>query len=141
MGYKFDGYNWFGALKKGDELVSSLTDFAVKEKIKGAWIFAVGACDRVEAGYYDLKSKTYKFKSYNQDLEILSIQGNISWNGDEPVIHLHGTFAGEDGKAFGGHIKSLKVSITCEVFVHDWFGEVKINRQPNDQIGLNLLDL
>ena len=141
MKYKFDGYNWFGVLKKGDELVGSLTEFAKKESIKGAWVFVVGACDEVEAGYYDLKSKSYKFKKYNQDLEILNIQGNLSWSENEPVIHLHGTFAGEDGKAFGGHIKSLKVSITCEVFIHDWFGVDKISRKPDDSIGLKLLDL
>lgn len=141
MGYKFDGYNWFGVLKKGDELIQSLTDFVKKEKIKGAWIFVVGACDQVEAGYYDLKTKSYKFKKYNQDLEILNIQGNLSWSGDIPVIHLHGTFAGEDGKAFGGHVKSLRVSATCEVFVHDWFGANKISRKHDDSIGLKLLDL
>lgn len=50
MGYKFDGYNWFGALKKSEELVGSLTDFAKKEKIKGGWVFIVGACDQVEVG-------------------------------------------------------------------------------------------
>ncbi len=141
MNYKFDGYNWFGVLKKGEELVGSLNDFVKKEKVKGAWIFVVGACDELEAGYYDLKSKSYKFKKYDQELEILNIQGNISWNGDEPVIHLHGTFAGEDGNAFGGHIKSLKVSVTCEVFVHDWFGAGRIERKSDDSIGLKLLDL
>lgn len=141
MGYKFDGYNWFGVLKKGEELVASLTDFAKKERVKGAWIFIVGACDEVEVGYYDLKAKEYKFKKYNQDLEILNIQGNLSWSGDEPKIHLHGTFAGEDGKAFGGHVKSLKVSATCEVFVHDWFGAERIERKHDGSIGLPLLDL
>ncbi|MEX2014650.1 MAG: PPC domain-containing DNA-binding protein [Candidatus Saccharimonadales bacterium] len=141
MGYKFDGYNWFGVLNRGDELVASLTEFAKKDKIKGAWVFVVGACDEVEAGYYDLKTKKYKFKKYEQDLEILNIQGNLSWNGDQPAIHLHGTFSGEDGRSFGGHIKSLKVSITCEVFIHDWFGANRIERKLDDSIGLNLLDL
>ena len=94
MGYKFDGYNWFGVVEKGDELVQSLVDFAKKENIKGGWIFVVGACDQLEAGYYDLKTKNYEFKNYSQDLEILNVQGNISWSEGEPVVHLHGTFAG-----------------------------------------------
>ncbi|HET7673793.1 MAG TPA: PPC domain-containing DNA-binding protein [Candidatus Saccharimonadales bacterium] len=141
MGYKFDGYNWFGVVKRGEELVTNLTEFANKEKVKGAWIFIVGACDEVELGYYDLKSKSYKFKKYEQELEILNVQGNISWNDDKPAIHLHGTFAGEDGKAFGGHVKSLKVSVTCEIFIHDWFGSDKIERKPDDSVGLKLLDL
>ena len=141
MKYKFDGYNWFGVLEKGEELASSLSKFAKKEQVKGAWIFVVGACDELEAGYYDPKTKDYKLKKYNQDLEILNVQGNISWNGDEPAIHLHGTFAGEDGKAFGGHIKSLKVSVTCEVFIHDWFGSDRIERKLDDSIGLKLLNL
>jgi predicted DNA-binding protein with PD1-like motif len=141
MEYRFDGYNWFGVVKRGDELTSSLVKFAKKENVKGGWIFAVGACDELEAGYYDIKSKRYKFKKYEQDLEILNLQGNISWNGDKPAVHLHGTFAGADGKAFGGHVKSLKVSITCEIFIHDWFGSDRIERKPDDSVGLKLLDL
>ena len=141
MGYKFDGYNWFGVLRKGDELVRSLAEFAKKEDVKGAWVFVVGACDQLEAGFYYLKTKDYKFKKYKENLEILNVQGNISWKDDEPVIHLHGTFAGEDGKAFGGHIKSLKVSVTCEVFIHDWFGKDRIRRKFDDSLGLPLLDL
>ena len=121
--------------------MSGLKEFAKKEQVKGAWIFVVGACDELEAGYYDLKTKDYKFKKYSQDLEILNIQGNLSWDGDEPAIHLHGTFSGEDGEAFGGHIKSLKVSVTCEVFIHDWFGADRIERKLDDSIGLKLLDL
>ena len=141
MGYKFDGYNWFGVLEKGEELVASLKNFVEKEQIKGAWIFAIGACSEVEAGYYDLKTKDYGFKKHTQDMEILNIQGNLSWSDNKPAIHLHGTFAGEDGQAFGGHVKSLKVSATCEVFIHDWFGADRIERKLNDSIGLKLLDL
>ena len=141
MGYKFDGYNWFGVVKRGEELVGNLTEFARKEKVKGGWIFIVGACDELEVGYYDLKSKSYEFKKHEEELEILNLQGNLSWNGDNPAVHLHGTFAGADGKAFGGHVKSLKVSITCEVFIHDWFGSDKIERKLDDSIGLKPLDL
>lgn len=141
MSYKFDGYNWFGVVKRGDEVVKNLNDFAGKENVKGAWVFMIGACDEAEVGYYDIKSKSYKFKKYEQELEILNIQGNISWSDDKPAIHLHGTFAGKDGKAFGGHVKSVKVSITCEVFIHDWFGADKINRKLDGSLGLKLLDL
>jgi len=141
MRYKFDGYNWFCVLKKGEELVGSLNEFAKKEQIKGAWVFIIGACDELETGHYNLKTKSYKFKKYNQGLEILNIQGNLSWSGDEPVVHLHGTFAGEDGRSFGGHVKSLRVSATCEVFVHDWFGSDRIERKLDNSIGLKLLEL
>ncbi len=141
MKYRFDGYNWFGVLEKGEELVSSLNDFVKKEKVKGGWIFAIGACSEVEAGYYSLETKDYRFQKYRQNMEILNIQGNISWNAGEPAIHLHGTFSGEDGKAFGGHVKSLTVSATCEVFIHDWFGKDRIERKFDKSIGLKLLDL
>ena len=141
MKYKFDGYNWFAVVKKGELLVENLLAFAKENKVKGAWVFAIGACDFAEFGAFNGKTKNYKFKQHNQQLEIVNIQGNLSWDGQEPIVHLHGTFADENGKTYGGHVKELRVSVTCEIFIHDWFGSDKIERKPDKSIGLNLLDL
>ena len=73
-------------------------------------------------------------------MEITSLQGNVAWDGDEPVIHLHGTFSDESMQAFGGHIKELQVGGTCEILLHRWYKDA-LTRQADPATGLNLLNV
>ncbi len=141
MTYRFDGYNWMIRLEKGEKLISSLTALIEKEKIKTAWIYGLGAADQVEIGFYDLEKKEYEWKKLDKELEILSLQGNISLIDEGPSIHIHGTFSGGDMQTFGGHVKDLTVSVTCELFLHNWFSSDGITRSLDKDTGLKLLDL
>ncbi len=135
-----DGYNWIVRLDKGEKLIESLASVAKNHKIDGAWIMALGACTKVELGFYDLKNKQYKWRTFNEELEILSLQGNIAWENDEPILHIHGTFSNDNMQAIGGHVKELVVGGTCEIFLHKWDAK-KLNRSLNEPTGLKLLDL
>ncbi len=144
MKYKFDGYNWLVRLEKGEKLVETLMQIAKDQKIGGAWISGLGACAWAEAGYYDLDTKKYNFKKLDGPLEILGLQGNVAWHpldsGNEPVLHIHGTFSDKEMKTYGGHVKELEVAGTCEVLLHRWY-EVGLERKMDDETGLNLLNL
>lgn len=100
----------------------------------------LGAAQWAEVGYYDFSSKQYKFQKYDGHIEVLSLQGNVAWDGDEPMLHIHGTFSDEDGKSFGGHVKEIEVIGTIEVFLHNWWGD-KLTRSLDEESGLKLLDL
>lgn len=135
-----DTYNHLVKLQKGDLLVDSLTKLVKDEAINGSWLMALGAAQWVEAGYYDFNAKAYKWKKYEGPLEVLSLQGNVGWDGDEPMLHIHGVFSGHDGKAFGGHVKEIEAIGTIEVFLHNWWGN-KLTRSTDEESGLKLLDL
>lgn len=141
MKVRFDGYNWLVRLEKGEKLVETLVEIVKKENIKTGWIYGIGAASFVEIGFYNLSSKDYKWTKFDKDLEILGLQGNITFIGDEPALHLHGNFSDESLQAFGGHVKELVVSITCEVFIHNWFSSESITRSTDEKTGLKLLDL
>ncbi len=141
MKAKFDGYNWLARLERGEKLVESLDRLIIEQDIKTAWLFGIGAASSAEVGYYDLKNKDYVWKKVDKDLEILSLQGNLTLGEDKPLIHLHGLFSDESGKTFGGHVKDLTVSITCELFLHNWFAGQGITRFIDPDTGLKLLDL
>ncbi len=140
MKYRFDGYNWLVRLEKGEKLVETLTQVVKDQKVGGAWISGLGACAWAEVGYYDLDAKQYEFKKLDGPLEILGLQGNVAWQNNEPVLHIHGTFSDKEMKAFGGHIKELEVAGTCEVLLHRWY-ESGLARKIDGETGLNLLDL
>lgn len=140
MTHQFDGYNYLLRLNRGELLVDQLVTFAREQKVSGGWIGGVGAAMNTELGFYDLEGKIYKWKKLDRLLEIVSLQGNIAWKDDQPVVHLHGVFSDEDLRTYGGHVKELSVGGTCEIFVHIW-NKGELGRIHSQTIGLNLLDL
>lgn len=140
MKYKFDGYNWIVRLEKGEKLADNLLNLIRQENIGGAWLSGLGAAQSVELGYYDLAAKQYHWKTVDQLMEITSLQGNVAWDGDEPVLHIHGTFSDENMVAHGGHVNDLVVGGTCEILLHRWY-DGKLARSQDEDPGLKLLDL
>jgi len=121
----------------GDDVLSGLLEFVEKNDIKAAWVWMVGASREVELGFYDVSSKEYKKQKFGEVMEILSVSGNIATLDGKPVYHLHGSFAGEDYKSYGGHVHRLIANATVEVFIHRI--EKTLVREYNSKVGLNLL--
>jgi predicted DNA-binding protein with PD1-like motif len=138
--YAFDGYNWLVRFDKGDLLVEGLTQLVRDENIQGAWVSGLGAALWAELGYYDLDKQAYEWKKLDGPLEIASIQGTVAWEGEEPVLHLHGTLADRQLRAFGGHIKELQVAGTCEILLHRWYADT-LRRVSSPPAQLKPLDL
>jgi uncharacterized protein len=140
MVYKFDGFNWLVRFERGELLVEGLTQLVRHEKVQGAWVVGLGAAEWAELGFYDLDKQEYHWKRFDQLMEITSIQGNIAWEDEEPVLHLHGTFADKSMQALGGHIKELQVGGTCEVLLHRWYAD-RLTRRQDPDTKLKLLNL
>jgi predicted DNA-binding protein with PD1-like motif len=113
MTQQFDGYNYLVRLEKGELLVESLLRFVTEQKISGGWISGIGGATWAEVGFYDLTAQHYRWKKLDQLLEITSLQGNVAWDGDDPFLHLHGTFSDGTMQSFGGHVKELETGGTC----------------------------
>ena len=121
----------------GDDVLTGLLEFSAREGIDAGWISALGAAKEVELGYYEVKSKEYRKKIYNEFLEIATITGNIGRMNNKPVIHMHGSFGTRDYATVSGHVHRLIAGATVEVFIHKiaW----ALNRAPDLTSGLNLL--
>lgn len=140
MKYQFDGYNYLVRMNKGEELVECLVSLAKENKIKGAWVSAIGGGQAAELGFYHLDRKEYSWHKVNELVEILSLSGTLAWDGDEPTLHAHAVLSNDQGQTYGGHVKELVVGGTCEVFVHVWNGD-QLSRTYSEEIGLKLLNL
>jgi predicted DNA-binding protein with PD1-like motif len=140
MTYSYDGWNYVVVLQMGESLVEGLQQFIKETDIKGAWLNGIGAALSAELGYYDLEKREYKWRSYDQACEIVSLGGNISRDKEgKPALHLHGALADEDGQTVGGHVRDLVVGGTCELFIHEF--RQPLERQFDDETGLKLLDV
>lgn len=132
-----DGSNYLVVLAKGEELFECLTKFARETGVKMAWFDGLGAALEVELGFYDLDGKMYHWKTFPGPIEITGLHGNIVQRASAPAIHVHGTFAGDDYQAIGGHLRKLVTAGTCELLVQPM--NLKLTRQLNPATGLPLI--
>ena len=105
--------------------------------ISAGWINVLGSSQKLELAYYNLDTKEYETKDFNERLEITTITGNIALKDKEPFLHIHGTFSDPDMKVIGGHINSCVISATGEVVIH--IGEGDMVRLHDEDTGLFLL--
>src|SRR5262245_8476935 len=80
-------------MTKGDEIMSGLTEFAEKYKIKNAHFTALGAINKGVFGWTDVETgRGQKRIELNQEAEIVSLMGSISVNAQgQSNVHGHGT--------------------------------------------------
>ncbi len=124
-------------LARGDEVMTALKDFAQAEQITAASFTAIGAVRGAEVGWFDFAKQQYKAMRLDEQLEMLSLVGDIGAGEDgKAVIHAHATLGRESGRTFGGHLIAATVSPTLEVFVTSYPQALKKQRDSRDDIEL-----
>lgn len=139
MVYKIFGNDIVARIDRGEEIVQSIKAICNKENVGLASITALGAVDHVVVGIYHVVEKKYYSNTFDGEMEITSLIGNVTTKDDEVYLHLHANFADADGHVIGGHLNEAVVSATCELFIHTIEGTV--GRQPDEFTGLNLFDM
>lgn len=126
-------------LDPGEEIIASVLKIAKDENIRFAEISAIGAVGRAVFGLYDLNEQKYHSLTFNQPLELVSLNGNLSLKDGEPYLHLHAAFADEKGAVIGGHLNEAVISATCEMFIRTF--DMDMGRRISEQTGLNIFDI
>lgn len=141
MTYVYDETNYILRFEKDELLVEGLQRFIVEHDIRGGWISGLGGLQSAELGFYNLNAQTYDWKKLNLEFELTNMTGNIAWQDDVPVLHLHATLADAGLQTYGGHLREAKVAGTVEVFIHTWQGAEGLTRMKDTTTGLNILSL
>jgi hypothetical protein len=111
-----------------------------KYKIKAGLVNVIGALKQVTIGYYDLNTKNYYFKTYDEDFELISCMGNISYKEGDPIVHLHISLGKDNYEIIGGHLSQPSIiSVTAEVYIYEI--DKELNRTLDPQFDLSLLNL
>jgi len=135
-----DEYNWFIRLEKGEKVVESLIKLIRDNNIPSCWVSGIGGCLEVKLGYYDLPNQKMNYKLIKESMEATALQGNVSWTGTEPDLHLHVTLGRKDYSSMAGHVGEMVTSGTFEIFLHRWFGP-NFKRKMDPKTGIRLLDI
>lgn len=124
---------------KGDEFATALTDFAKKQRITGSHFTAIGAFSDATLGYFDRERKNYRKIQIDEQVEVLSLIGDIALKDGAPHIHAHVVVGMSDGTARGGHLLSAHVWPTLEVLLSE--SPRHLRRKTDKETGLALIDL
>jgi predicted DNA-binding protein with PD1-like motif len=104
----------------GDELAGTLTKFASEQKLASASFKAIGALSFAKLGWFNWQSKQYEPSVVlNEQLELLSIIGDVALKDGEPQVHAHAIVGKRDGTAHGGHLLEARVRPTCELVLSE----------------------
>jgi predicted DNA-binding protein with PD1-like motif len=123
----------------GDEPMATLSIFAKQLQLAGSHFTGIGAFSDVVLGYFDWKRKRYEQIPVREQVEVLSLVGDITIVDGEPKVHAHVVVGKADGTAHGGHLLEAHVRPTLEVVLVE--SPVHLRRAPDAESGLPLIDL
>ena len=129
---------WALIFDKGDEPVAGLTTFAKAQKLGAAHFTAIGAFSDVTLGYFDRAKRDYKKIPLHEQVEVLSLLGDVALDKGEPKIHAHVVVGRADGEARGGHLLEARVWPTLEVVLIESPRHLRKRHDP--ETGLALID-
>jgi hypothetical protein len=123
----------------GDEVATGLFAFAKEKDLAGSHFTAIGALSDVTLGFFDWDKKDYQKLQINEQVEVLSLIGDIALNKGEPKVHAHIVVSKSDGTAHGGHLIEAHVRPTLEVILVK--SPEHLVRKFDEESGLALINL
>lgn len=122
----------------GDEVMKTLLDYAREKRLAGCRFTAIGAFENAVLGYFDWQKKDYKKIPVREQVEVLSLVGDLAEkeNGEQQV-HAHVVLGTSEGKALGGHLLEAHVRPTLELILTE--SPVHLRRRYDSASGLALI--
>lgn len=126
-------------MDKGDEAFEQITSFAQENGITGASLTAIGACSGATLGYFDPETLKYRSNRFDEQMELLSLIGDIATKDGKPALHAHLVLGRKDSSAVGGHLQKLDVFPTMEIVLTET--PAHLRKRVDPQTGLALIAL
>ena len=139
--HESDGQKTYALVfETGDEVMSNLKAFARDHQLGGSHFTGIGAFQDVTLGYFVWVKKDYKRIPISEQVEVVSLVGDITQNdGSEPTVHAHVVLGKSDGTALGGHLLEAHVRPTLELMLVE--SPRHLERKHDSESGLALIRL
>jgi uncharacterized protein len=137
--HEHEGLRTFAlVLATGEEAMAALAEFAIERRLKATQFTAIGAFSRVVVAYFDWTTKAYTHVPIDEQVEVLSLIGDISVEDDKPKVHAHVVLGKPDATAHGGHLIEGYVRPTLEIVLTET--PRHLQRRHDSASGLSLID-
>lgn len=137
--HEHDGQRTFAVVfSTGDEPLRLLTTFATEQNLKAAHFTAIGAMSQVVVAYFDWFTREYRHIPIEEQVEVLSLTGDVTTDNGRPKVHAHVVVGKADATAHGGHLIEGRVRPTLEVMITEL--PRHLERRFDPESGLALID-
>ena len=116
-------------------IIEALTKFCAEKGILSGSISGLGAVNTATFRYLNPATMVYVDKTFNEQMELTSIVGNISRKDGSVYLHVHVTASRSDYSCIGGHLLDARIFGACELFIEDY--GLEVGRCPDPETGLN----
>lgn len=124
---------------EGNDPIEGLTNFARKKQLGGSQFTAIGAFSRATLGYFNWETKEYEKIPVEEQVEVLSLVGDIALKEGQPEVHAHVVLGKRDGTAHGGHLLKAEVRPTLEVIITE--SPAHLQKKHDEKSGLALISV
>ncbi len=134
------GQKYVVSVKYKSEVVTALTQFCEDHAITAGTISGIGAVNEATLRYFDSKQEKYVEKTFNEQMEVLNVTGNISLLEDSSLyLHIHIVLGRNDFSAVAGHLGSAVINGAGEFIIEPLNGNLRKVKYYDTR--LNLFDL
>ena len=123
----------------GDEVMAGLKSFAREQRLSAGHFTAIGAFSAAVIGFFNLAKREYRRIPISEQVEVLSLLGDVTLVDGEPQLHAHVVLGKWDGTAHGGHLLQAQVRPTLEVILVE--SPRHLHRVHDVATGLPLIDI
>jgi predicted DNA-binding protein with PD1-like motif len=130
---------WALVFERGDEAVAGLTAFAREHHLAGSQLTAIGAFSDVTLGYFERGNRAYRRIRLEEQVEVLSLVGDVALEEGLPKVHAHVVIGRGDATVRGGQLLEGHVWPTLEVILQE--SPRQLVRSFDPEVGIPLIDL
>jgi len=126
-------------IESGEEVGATLKAFFVTNGISFAQMTGLGAVKSATVAYWNSTKQEYETHALEEQMEVISLIGNVSIREGEPFAHIHLGLGRKDLSVIGGHFNAAVAHPMLEIWLTPIDGSV--TRTLDESCGLFLMDL
>lgn len=120
----------------GDEVMSELERWCAGNGVSAARFTAIGALSDVVLAYFDWEAKEYREIPVDEQVEVLTMAGDVALDEGEPSVHAHVVVGRHDGSTRGGHLLRGHVRPTLELVLDEVPAHLRKRHDPESGLAL-----
>ncbi|MEU5723615.1 PPC domain-containing DNA-binding protein [Micromonospora sp. NPDC047738] len=121
---------------KEEEAVTTIGAALREHGLVAARVSAVGGFAEAEVGWFDRNAGDYRRIPVAEQVEVLSLLGDVAAKDGEPALHVHAVLGRADGSTVGGHLLRGRVWPTLEVIISEVAPELAKRVDPETGLAL-----
>ena len=115
----------------GEKVLDTLNTYLTQRNVTGAKFTAIGGFSQVQLEYFNVPTRQYEHRDFNEQMEVISLIGNVALVGGKPYVHAHVSVGTRDYQAHDGHMGEATVQPTLELFLTQLNSELIREKDPS----------